>query len=182
MQSIFPLAALAALLAATPALAQNDTAFQAGPVFKDFGAVAKVDSDLPIPKGTVFKLLFDSDKGAEPGKINRTITNAARFINMQVAAGVPLDHIHVAIVLHGAASWDLTKNTVYRTFKDGQDNGSRAAITQLLAHGAQIYLCGQSAAGLGIAKSAVIPGVKIATSAMTADALLQQQGYTLNPF
>ena len=43
-------------------------------------------------------------------------------------------------------------------------------------------MCGQSAAGQGVKKTDLLPGVELALSAMTAHALLQQQGYTLNPF
>jgi intracellular sulfur oxidation DsrE/DsrF family protein len=47
----------------------------------------------------------------------------------------------------------------------------------------RIILCGQSAAGLGLDETAdLLPGVEVALSAMTAHALLQQDGYTVNPF
>ena len=48
--------------------------------------------------------------------------------------------------------------------------------------GVRFIVCGQSAAGQGVAKSELLPGVEMALSAMTAHALLQQQGYTVNPF
>lgn len=177
MHKLLPVAAM--LMAAGVAQAEP---FRAGPVFTDFGKTAPVESDLPIPKGAVFKVAFDVAKGAEAGDINRAFDSAARFINMHVAAGVPQENIHLAVVVHGTAGWDVTKDTVYSAHNDGKLNRSAAAVSALVARGVQIYLCGQSAARMGVTKADLIPGVKLSLSAMTAHALLQQQGYTLNPF
>ena len=45
-----------------------------------------------------------------------------------------------------------------------------------------IILGGQSAAYYEIGVEDLLPGVDMALSAMTAHALLQQDGFTLNPF
>jgi intracellular sulfur oxidation DsrE/DsrF family protein len=46
----------------------------------------------------------------------------------------------------------------------------------------RIIVCGQKAAYYNVTSDDLLPGVKMALPAMTAHALLQQQGYTLNPF
>jgi len=46
----------------------------------------------------------------------------------------------------------------------------------------KVYLCGQSAAYYDVKNTDLYKGVDMALSAMTAHALLQQQGYSLNPF
>jgi intracellular sulfur oxidation DsrE/DsrF family protein len=46
----------------------------------------------------------------------------------------------------------------------------------------RFILCGQSAAANGVKKADLIEGVELHLSAMTAHALLQQDGYTVNPF
>lgn len=174
-------AALAAMLAATPLAAQNDS-FHPGPVIAEFGPVASVETDMAIPADAEFHVAFDVSEAAEPGEINRTFVSAARFINMHAEAGVPSDRIHVAIVVHGGASLDVTDAAFYAAHNEGAENASAAAVATLLAHGVAIYQCGQSAAAHGIANGDLLPGVQMALSAMTAHALLQQQGYTLNPF
>lgn len=173
---LLPLLVVAQLSAA----AQMEN-FKAGPVFKDFGKVAAVEQSEPVAKNTVFKIVFDVTKEAEPDKINRTIDSAARFINMHVAAGIPLENIHLAVVVHGGATLDMTNQAFFAAHKNGLKNASAAAIEQLQKHGVEFYLCGQSAAANGITNTELLPGVKMALSAMTAHALLQQQGYTLNP-
>ncbi|MEQ8743433.1 DsrE family protein [Parasphingorhabdus sp.] len=169
------------LTLAQPASAQMEN-FKPGPVFTDFAATAPVQQSEPVAKDAIFRISFDVSTAAEPDKINRTIESAARFINMQVAAGVPEENIRLAVVVHGGASFDLTSQAFFAAHKDGKENASAAAIAQLQEHGVQFYLCGQSAAAHGITNADLLPGVKMSLSAMTAHALLQQQGYTVNPF
>lgn len=180
MLKILPLVAALLLLPAAAA-AEPRAGFHTGPVFSTFGHIAPVESDLPIPEGTVFRVVFDVTDKATPGQLNRSIDSAARFINMHVEAGVPLADIHVAIVVHGGAAGDLLAPDAYAARNDGAVNGSAAAIAELTAHGVEIWLCGQSAAGLGVTRADLLPEVGLSLSAMTALALLQQQGYTLNP-
>jgi|TARA_R100001244_G_scaffold39766_1_gene35668 intracellular sulfur oxidation DsrE/DsrF family protein len=169
------------LTLAQPASAQMEN-FKTGPVFEDFGPTAPVQMDEPVATDAQFNLAFDVATAAEPDKINRTIESAARFINMHVAAGIPEENINLAIVVHGGAAFDLTRQEFFAARKDGRKNTSAAAIAQLQEHGVKFYLCGQSAAAHGIGNADLLPGVMMSLSAMTAHALLQQQGYTLNPF
>lgn len=182
---ISSLAVVGLVFVAAPAVAQKPdmSAFTKGPVFTEYGAVAKVASDLPISPDTHFKVLYNVHDGAKPGEVLRAFDTAARFINMNVAAGVPEANIEVALVVHGPAGWDLTNDAAYSAHvKDKtQGNANAKLVGQLLAHGVQIYICGQSATAMGIHKSDLLPGVKMALSAMDAFALLQQQGYVLLP-
>ncbi len=180
MQNPHLLMLLPLLALAQPASAQMEN-FTTGPVFKDFGPTAPIQQDEPVAADATFKIAFDVVKEAEPDKINRTIESAARFINMHVKAGVKPENINLAIVVHGGASLDLTNQEFFAARKDGRKNASAAAIAQLQQHGVKFYLCGQSAAAHGISKADLLPGVKMSLSAMTAHALLQQQGYSLNP-
>ncbi|GAA0472060.1 hypothetical protein GCM10009096_11430 [Parasphingorhabdus litoris] len=172
---------VSALAISNPAFAQLE-GFKTGPVFEDYGPTAAVQTDAPLSKDMQFSIAFDVVKKAEAGKLNRTIESAARFINMHVTAGVPAENIKIAIVVHGGAALDLTKQQLYGTRNDGATNGSADAIAQLQKHGVEFRLCGQSAAAHKITNADLLPGVKMDLSAMTAHALLQQQGYTLNPF
>ena len=64
----------------------------------------------------------------------------------------------------------------------GENSAGAGLIAALTDHGVRIIVCGQSAAYYDVATDDLLPGVEMALSAMTAHALLQQQGYTLNPF
>lgn len=161
-------------------LASHAATFGKGPVFSQFGEHAPVPG-VSIPADTQFKVAFDVAEGAEPGKVNRRFNSLARFINMNVAAGAKLENIHLALVVHGGATLDLLKNDVYKARKDA-DNGSLDLLAALLEKGVMITVCGQSAAAHDVTPDDLAPGVSMSLSAMNAHALLQQQGYTLNPF
>ena len=66
-----------------------------------------METDVAIPPDTKFKLRFDVEEKAKPGSINQTFDLAARFINLHVAAGIPLDNIDIAIVVHGGAAHSM---------------------------------------------------------------------------
>ena len=165
-------------------LATNASAaesFNKGPVFKDYGPNVVIPGGLADPASQHFKVVFDAAEQNADGGLNNSFNGIARFINMHVRAGVPVENIQVALVVHGKAGFDLMHNDAYSD-KFVEDNASAELVTQLLNANVSIHLCGQSATFLGIAADDVIPGVQMSLSAMTANALLQQQGYTLNPF
>lgn len=173
---------LSAVVALLPAVAIAAPAARTGPVFTEYGGTFAVEPDMPIPADAEFKVAFDISAAATPGEVNRHIDSAARFINMQVAAGVPRERIHVALVVHGPAGADLLAPEAYVARSGGSKSANAPLVRALLDHGVRVILCGQSAAAMGLARADLIPGVELALSAMTAHALLQQDGYTLNPF
>ncbi|GGD75557.1 hypothetical protein GCM10011357_33240 [Lacimicrobium alkaliphilum] len=140
-----------------------------------------VEEALPIPVDTVFKIAFDVAKQAEPGKLSGQINSLARFINMHLRNGVPIKNIRLALVVHGGASKDLLANKYYKD-EFNTENKNAALVKALLKNNTQVYVCGQSAVHYGVTKDKLIDGVQISLSAMTQHALLQRQGYTLNPF
>ncbi len=161
------------ILSILPVIAHADlSSFTTGPVFEEFGPVADIDVTLPVPEGAVFRHSFDVSGRAEDGELNRTLESAARFINMHARAGVETDRIEVAVVVHGSAVLDVS----------GETSSSEDLVSALIDHGVNIIVCGQSAAYHDVEMDDLIPGVDMALSAMTAHALLQQQGYTVNPF
>ncbi|WP_029140180.1 DsrE family protein [Citromicrobium sp. JLT1363] len=154
-----------------------------GPVFTEFGPVADVpDADFAIPEDASFHVAFDVARAAEEGKLNRGFESAARLINMHARAGVEPMENRAAVVVHGAAVLDLLSDDAWVARDRGEANPSGAMVREMIDQGVRFIVCGQSAAGQGVAKSELLPGVELALSAMTAHALLQQQGYTVNPF
>lgn len=177
-----PLAILTALCASAICSAATLAApedFVAGPLLENFGAVASVENQMPIPAGTVFRVAFDVSTPADVGELNRNLVSAARFLNMHAAAGIAPEDLHLAIVVHGGAVQDVTLGSHYTP---GVEPANAELVAALVAHGVQIYVCGQSAAYHDVDAEDLLPGVTMALSAMTAHALLQQDGYTLNPF
>ncbi len=144
-----------------------------GPVFEEFGPHYPVEGIDRVPDDAEFAVAFDVARPAEDGTRNRGFESAARFINMHASLGVDRDNIRIAVVVHGGAVKDLLAN---------ENNALREMVERMLEEGVRFIVCGQSAAGQGIAQEDLIPGVEMALAAMTAHALLQQRGYTVNPF
>jgi len=180
MKSITLVLAALAAFAFHPALASMDD-FHPGTAIPEYGRIADVQNDFPIAEGTEFKVAFDLVDAGEPGQVNRGLEALARFINMHVANGVPEENIHLAVVIHGPATHDVTNDAHYEPLK-GASNANAPLVAALIERGVRIYVCGQSAAANDVTHDDLLPGVQMALSAMTAHAQLQQEGYTLNPF
>lgn len=150
--------------------------FVAGAQIELFGRYAPV-ADPAVTPDAQFKIAYDVASAAEAGQINRGIESAARFLNMVTAAGVPAENVKLAIVVHGAGAADLQ-----RLYADGAPNPNAALVEALIAKGVSVQLCGQTSAMKDVDVESLVPGVTVSLSAMTAHALLQQDGYTLNPF
>ena len=148
---------------------------------KNYGPFVRVQEDWRVSRDTEFKVVFDLAKAAAPGEINKTILAAARFINMHVDAGFAPENIQVVVVVHGSGGDDVGNDAYYEE-KTMHQNANAPLVKALADKGVQFIVCGQSAAFYGMAKTDFLPEVQIALSAMTAHAVLQQQGYTLNPF
>lgn len=153
-----------------------------GPIFTDYGPVFKVpDSDVALIPNFKYKVFFDIGQATkEPFNLNRRIESIARFINMHALNGVKLEDMQIAAVFHGAATRDLLTNAAYQKRYDG-DNPTAELVNQLIDKGVKFYLCGQSLYFMKLNKTDLIPGVKVALSAMTISTMLQAEGYTLIP-
>ncbi|MEO1656226.1 MAG: DsrE family protein [Pseudomonadota bacterium] len=167
-------------LVLTAANAQPES-FGPGPLIPEFGVIADVEGREALPDNAAFKVAYDVTAGAEPGEVSRSLTTGARFLNMHAAAGVKPENMQLAFVLHGSSVFDVVRDARYQA-QHGEDNATAALVEELLKHNVQIFVCGQSAAYQDVATDDLLPGVKMSLSAMTAHALLQQEGYTLNPF
>ncbi|MDE1467208.1 DsrE family protein [Aurantiacibacter sp. D1-12] len=177
------LIALAVLAFAIPATAQDlPEGFATGPVFEDFGPHAPVEGIATFPLPTAFRHSFDVVQRS-PERRNRGFESAARFINMHAANGVDRSRIDTAVVVHGGAVLDLLHDEALMA-REGEEgpNPSGDMVREMLDKGVRFIVCGQSAAAQGVTREDLIPGVEMALSAMTAHALLQQRGYTVNPF
>ncbi|MFC4348376.1 DsrE family protein [Kordiimonas lipolytica] len=150
--------------------------FTKGPLITQYGPVVSIPGAETLPADSKFMVAFDVVDKGEEGKVSRRLESAARFLNMHAAAGVDPKNIKLAVVIHGKAVFDVTNDAKY-----GGENANAGLIKVLMEHGVTFHVCGQSAAYQGITSEDLLPGVKMALSAMTAHAQLQQQGYTLNP-
>jgi len=159
----------------------DDSSFKDGPLIKGYGKHVSVQQDLVLNKNALYKVVFDTSVQGSEDKVSGKINSVARFLNMHAANGILPENIQLALVVHGKASFDLLNNNRYQA-KYGKNNPNEPLLSLLLKNNVRIYLCGQSAAYYEITNDSLHDGVQMALSAMSANAVLQQEGYTLNPF
>lgn len=146
----------------------------------NFGPTYPIENpDYKTSLSQEYKVVFDITKASgDSSEVNRYVEAVARFLNMHVEAGKPLNSMDVSIVMHGGAAQTLLKNEFYKeVYKT--DNPNIALFEALNEHGVQIILCGQTSVARNISEERRIPEAQISLSAMTALIQLQNDGYRL---
>ena len=151
---------------------------EAGPVIEPYGAVFEVRGlEVPVDTQREYRVVFDvATSTEEPGEVNPGINTVARFLNMHARAGVPLENMHLALVVHGTAAKDALREGPFRE-RYGTDNRNADLLRRLAAAGVEIFICGQSAMSRNLPDDQLLPEVQMALSAMTIRADLQARGY-----
>ena len=153
------------------------------PAIPHFGPTFPVPNpDFPTDTTREYKVVFDIYQHPDnPEQINPQLNTLARFINMHTQAGVPLEKLHVACVLHNRASIEAVNNEKYQE-RYGVDNPNIPLMEALQEAGASIYMCGQSMGARGLKREELASPVQVGLSAMTIILSLQQEGYQLIKF
>ncbi len=151
-----------------------------GPVIEKYGPVFDVpDADLTADRSATYKVVFEvKDTPDDTSALNPAIVTLARFLNMQARAGVPLERLQLALVVHGPAIKDVLGHAAYRA-RHAVDNPNLDLLAALGRAGVRVYLCGQSAGARGVARDELAPDVRMALSAITAILHLEAEGYRL---
>lgn len=148
-----------------------------GPLIHGFGAVYDVPlTDLETPLDMEYRVVFEVSQSSDPGTVNPWLNTVARFLNMHARAGVPLDHMHLAVVMHGEAAKDALREEPFRD-RYGVDNANVGLLRQLSEAGVELYICGQSAQSRGLPHDQLVEPIRMALSAMTALSALHARGY-----
>jgi intracellular sulfur oxidation DsrE/DsrF family protein len=171
-----PLALLAAAIIAAPALAQAP----ARPLVIPGQAVATPipgAHEMPNP-ATDYKVVFVVGKATpKPGDVSPELKAVSRFVNTLAANGVPLEHRHVAVVIHDAATDMIMQNDAYKAAHEGRDNPDIALLRAMKAAGVELYVCGQAVLGHKIDPKTIQPEIELTLWAATTVANLELRGY-----
>lgn len=189
--SLASVAALAVSLLAVPATAQGAPGAAgpqganitpSGPIIQSAGMSALVESPMFVaPANHDYRVVWEINQGSDSAQ-SAQLGTIARFYNLHARHGVPLTKLHAAAVVHGTGWVSLLNDEAFARRYPGKTNPSKELVQELLAAGAQIAVCGQTAAFRGVRQEELLPGVKIAASAMTALSVFYAQGYHLQPW
>lgn len=175
------LTAPAALLLAVVASAGAQS--QTGPVIQKGGGHFPVpNATFTVPAGATYKVAWDIAVGsAKPGDANSAYDVPARFVNQAAVMGMARNATELAVVIHGSAGEEMLNNDEYRARK-GVDNPNIALLEEMSKAGVKIIICGQTVGSRKMPRDKMLPFVLVAPSATWAHAVLQQQGFKVNPF
>ena len=153
-----------------------------GPAIEGHGPTYPINErDVPLEEGVVYRAVFDAATYSDDlTSLNSRLVSVARFLNMHARSGVPAENMDLAVVLHGAALKTVLNNDAYQARYE-VDNPNLELVKKLHAAGVSFYVCGQSMAFGGVAKSELASPAKVALSAMTMLTVLQNEGYALLP-
>ncbi len=154
-----------------------------GPAVKGYGKVFQIQNpELVLKTDKQYKVIFDIFTDASKKKgINPLINTVARFLNMHVQQGVPLQNLKVVVVLHGAATKDALANLSFKDYY-GVLNPNQELISQLREANVEMYVCGQSFFAKGFKLEEKSENVKMALSALTVLVEYQSEGYQIINF
>jgi len=144
-----------------------------------FSGVVPVEDITEIPDPNLeYKLLFelvnfDSDT---PSKLDASIVEVARIINLHVASGIPLENISPVIVVHAGSLNAFTTNEFYNG-KFKMDNPNMKLIGELEKLGAKFISCAQAMFFFEVDKEALLPMFKVSLTAQTILSSYQMKGY-----
>ncbi len=150
-----------------------------GPVIQSTGMSIRVDDPtFGAPAGHLFKAVFEINAGGgDTVRVNDQLANVARYYNTHVRQGIPEAQVKAAAVFHGSGWPALLTDAAFAARFGGKPNPSRRLTEELIEHGAQLVLCGQTAGARGIRRDELLPGVKVAISAMSAMQIFQSDGF-----
>ena len=132
-------------------------------------------------KSETYNIVFSITKGVEkPDKVNTSLDHVARTLNLYVAAGVPLSHLHFVAIAYGDATPLAISNSAYNK-RYGTDNPNLKLIYLLSRAGVKVAVCGQAVAEHKFSYEDVDKSVLTALSGLTTVTTLEHQGYDLMP-
>lgn len=153
------------------------------PVIKGYGAIADAPmADLKPDPSLTYNIVVDlATSDEDKTAVSFSVNQLARLINLHVMGGVPKENLNVVVAVHGGAIWTIMNDELYFE-KFGVANPHTPLYKELLDNGVRVVVCSQSMFKRKIAKDQLIPGLEVATSALTTLTQYQLMGYALLRF
>ncbi len=150
------------------------------PAIAGFGPVHTwPESTLKPEAGMTYKAIFDlTSKGKGLDKLNAGFDHIARTVNAFASAGVPVDHLKFAVIIHGPSTPIALSEKAFEA-KFHHPNPNLKVIDVLTKAGVEIYVCGNALADNHFTPAQVNPKIKVALSALSTLIIMENQGYAL---
>jgi intracellular sulfur oxidation DsrE/DsrF family protein len=145
------------------------------PEIEGYGSVVSIPEAGERPR-IGGRVVFDTTNAAPAGKLNRGLESAARLVNLYAQEGLSASRPQIAVILHYHATPAALVDAAHER-AGGGSNPNRELIEKLVAAGVEVWVCAQSVVRGGHAVTDILPGVKVAHSAMIFNINRQQDGW-----
>lgn len=146
------------------------------PRIADYGGIVQIPGAVEPPRAGA-KVVFDITAESPAEKPHKGLEVLARYINLNAAAGVPVEGLKVTAVLHGGAAKTVLNDAAFQAVTKVERNPNLELIRRLQANGVEILVCGQALARQNYPIDGVVRNVPIAVSALTVNINRQLDGY-----
>lgn len=169
--------ATASFTAMCPAAEPAATPKPQFPKIEKYGSVFPLPDagERPRPGG---KVVFDTTAAGFEGKPNRGLESAARLVNIFELETLGQERPQIAVILHGQSTSAALNDAAHAKAAAGASNPNRELVDKLRANGVEVWVCGQSVIRGGHALDDVMPGIRIAYSAMIFNMNRQTDGWS----
>ncbi|OYP36595.1 DsrE family protein [Rhodopirellula sp. MGV] len=156
------------------------TAATSTPTIAGYGKVVQLADAVQQPRdGT--KIVVDLTRGGDAKEINPGLEKIAKYLNIYAGGGAEPASVHIAVVLHGDATFTVLNSDAYARHFNTQSNPNLTLLHELHEAEVEIYVCGQTLISKGSRPDEVAVFVDTAVSAVTSIANLQADGYAYLP-
>jgi intracellular sulfur oxidation DsrE/DsrF family protein len=154
------------------------------PIVKGFGGIYEIDNVVEqLETGKEVKIIVELvSENKSPEKHSFWVNNIARLMNLHGLEGVSSDNLHVKVIVHGPAVFDLLSDGNYFEKFRIAKNPNIAVWQALDAAGADVIVCGQSLVGRELGRNEIWEKTQVATSALTTITKNVADGYVLLKF
>ncbi len=145
------------------------------PAIEGYGSVVSLPEAGERPR-IGGRVVFDTTEAAPAGKLNRGLESAARLVNLYAQEGIGGARPQIAVILHYNAMPAALIDAAHER-AGGGSNPNRELVEKLQASGVDVWVCGQAVVRGGHTPADIIPGIKVAHSAMVFNINRQQDGW-----
>jgi len=154
------------------------------PIVKGFGGIYEIDNVVEqLEAGKEVKIIVELVSGNEtPEEHSFWVNNIARLMNLHGIEGVSPSDLHVKVIVHGPAVFDLLSHGNYFEKYRIAKNPNIPLWEALNEAGANVIICGQSLVARDLGRNEIWEKTEVATSALTTITKNVADGYVLLKF
>ncbi|MPQ77141.1 DsrE family protein [Hydrogenovibrio sp. JE_KL2] len=130
------------------------------------------------------KVVYDVNQNNIEAGIGQALYYVRGLLEAYKGQGIPMEQLHISVVVHGAAGYWLLKDPKYQDFVGNpfDVNPNEKVVKELIAHGVSVEICHVTMKAHRWKPEDILPGVKIVYDAYTRIIDLQMQGYAYVKF